>query len=145
MTCWLFLFSMSLSFICVRVSQHQHYWHFGLDNYFLWGAALLILRCLAYLWSLPLLQDVVRTRTMSPDIAKCPLVDKIAPSWEPFVCITVHSWRVFSFTDTNDFIFWICYYWFIHSVDEICISSSFCYYKPCYYEDICAWPLVNGL
>lgn len=60
------------------------------------------------------------------------------------ICLCyVQSWRAFSFTDIGDFIAWICYYWFIHSsIDEICIFPSFCYYRPCYYEYICAWPLV---
>lgn len=114
---------------------------FGLDDYLLWGTALCILRCSQHPWSLPMPPS--HNTQMSPDIASCFLVDKITPNWEPFFCVTMHSRRTFSFTDVDDFTAWICYYWFIHSsVDEICISPGFCYYKACNYEYICAWPLV---
>lgn len=94
MTWWGF-FAQPLSFVSVRVSQRQHRWHFGLDNYFLWGAALPTLRCsAAFLVSTDVSQS--RHEQMPPDIAECPLVDKLAPSWEPFVYVAVHSWRAFS-------------------------------------------------
>lgn len=142
----LFLLSMFL-LICLchssmseflRLSTTDILW--GLDNYLLWEVPLCIVGCLATSLVSTLAPQLWESQ-MSPDIANCSLEDQIAPSSEQLVYVTVYSWSSFSFTDIHCFIPWIWYFQFIHSsVDEICLFTSFCYYRPCCHEYICAWP-----
>ena len=49
-------------------SQPWHYWHFGLDNSWLWKAVLCIAGCLA-----ANLTSTTKLQKMSPNITRCPL------------------------------------------------------------------------
>lgn len=64
-------------------------WHLKLDNSLLQGVGLGIVRCLAaslastHHMPMPFPLPQMQYTKLSPDIAKCPLRDKITPGWEP--------------------------------------------------------------
>lgn len=66
-----------------RVSQPQHYGHFKMDNYFLWGLSCALQKVQQHPWPLtfPMLMPQCDNLTMSPSIDGCPLRGGQSHSW----------------------------------------------------------------